>query len=240
MTSFSKKFLEVKLIDFAHKKNKIFNAASMKISEREIIGILGPNGSGKTTLFDLICNISKPNSGLIYNTFERQSYLSQTITTPPLLKMHEIFTMASSLTCEDRHPETQTLNKLKKLAPEIVGRYNELLKKKSAICSYGEKRWFFALLALTNGSDLVILDEPTAGVDPEFRHYIWKCIKGFSMDGGAVLVSSHNTEEIIQNCTCFYMISNKKLKKYMSKDSFLSAYHTKTLDEAFIAAASAH
>ena len=131
------------------------------------------------------------------------------------------------------------MKKLSTWSPEIVERYKEIWTKKSSVCSYGEKRWFFTLSLLAVEADLVILDEPTAGVDPEFRHYIWKCLRGAASEGAAILVSSHSIEEVANNCGNFYMISQQKFKPFDSGKEFMHCYGSNTLDEAFIRAAAA-
>jgi len=85
-------------------------------------------------------------------------------------------------------------------------------------------------------SDLIILDEPTAGVDPEFRHFIWLGIKHACSEGASVLVSSHYTQEITASCDRFYMLAHHQLEAFHSADQFLARYQATSLDEAFISA----
>ncbi|MCF5049803.1 ABC transporter ATP-binding protein, partial [Pseudomonas simiae] len=86
--------------------------------------------------------------------------------------------------------------------------------------------------------DLVILDEPTAGVDPEFRYHIWRCLEGAAAGGVAVLVSSHNVDEIVAHCDDFYMLSQRQFNRFTDTQGFMDAYSANSLDEAFIHAAS--
>jgi len=224
---------------FGFSEKTIFSNASINVVPGCITGLLGPNGSGKTTFFDIVCGLKKPSEGQLVNSFVSQLYLSQTIMTPPVLRMFDIFKMTTLLCSSNRISQEQALNKLAVWSPEIVERYKEIWTKKSSVCSYGEKRWFFTLSLLAIDADLVILDEPTAGVDPEFRHYIWKCLRGAANEGAAILVSSHNIEEVASNCDNFYMISEQQFKPFSSGKEFMSRYDASTLDEAFIRAAAA-
>ena len=231
--------LNINNLSFSYIEKPILISASMSVESGSIVGLLGPNGSGKTTFFDIICGLTNNKNTEITSTFKSQLYLSQSLSTPHTLRMFDIFKM-TPLFCSSEHISQQrVLEKLRVWSPEIIDRYTAIWNKKSAICSYGEKRWFFTLTLLALSADLVILDEPSAGVDPEFRHYIWKCLRGAAQDGAAILVSSHNIEEVAANCDRFYMISEHTFKPFRSGDEFKRHYHASSLDEAFICAAAA-
>ncbi|SDB65184.1 ABC-2 type transport system ATP-binding protein [Pseudomonas sp. NFACC23-1] len=229
--------LHVKHIDFAYDKKTILSDANLEISQGAIVGLLGPNGSGKTSFFDLICKLKFVQAGRIDNDFSKTLYLSQIITTPPALRMHDIFRMIVALSSDESISQFKALENLSRWCPEIVSRYKDIWNKKTSLCSYGETRWFFTLSLLAIPADFIILDEPTAGVDPEFRHYIWRCLKGAAKDGTTILVSSHQVEEITTHCDMFYMISQRRLNPFQNGAAFMQRYNSKTLDDAFIQAA---
>ena len=231
--------LRARSLCFGYSKRTIFNEANIDIISGSITGLLGPNGSGKTTFFDIVCGLIKADSGQLFNGFSSKLYLSQTIMTPPVLRMYDIFRMVSLFCSPVPISQEQVLRKLMVWSPEIVERYKDIWAKKSSVCSYGEKRWFFTLSLLAVESSFVILDEPTAGVDPEFRHYIWKCLRGAADEGVAILVSSHNIDEVASNCDKFYMISKQQFELFNSGEEFMRRYEANTLDEAFILAAAA-
>jgi len=229
--------LQANRLSFNYGDRIIFEEASLTAQAGAITGLLGSNGSGKTTFFDLLCKLRKPTHGEVISTFPRQLYLSQILTTPPALRMFDIFRMTTLLCSSAPISQAQVLDRLSSWSPQITERYQEIWKKKSSLCSYGEKRWFFTLSLLSIEADFIILDEPTAGVDPEFRHYIWQCLHGAAQSGKAILVSSHNVEEIAEHCDCFYMISQNRFRRFADGQSFLNTYNARSLDEAFINAA---
>ena len=231
------KGLKIDSISFKYHDKIIFEDATLTVQPGTIIGVLGPNGSGKTTLFDIICKLKHPCRGDVKNGFSKELYLSQTLMTPPALRMFDIFKMTNLFCSSTTNTRSQTLDKLLQWSPGIINRYKEIWKKKSALCSYGEKRWFFTLSLLSIDADFIILDEPTAGVDPEFRHYIWQCLHGAAKSGTAILVSSHNVDEVTNHCDYFYMLSQKQFKRFDDRHAFMDAYDATSLDEAFIKAA---
>ncbi|KAA6175605.1 AAA family ATPase [Pseudomonas veronii] len=230
--------LIVKSLGIGYAQHVVLEDASLTVGPGSISGLLGPNGSGKTTFFDAVCCLKKANSGEISNSFSTLLYLSQIIATPPVLRMFDVFKMMMLFCSDTKVTQKHALEKIEKWSPGIAERYCEIWEKKSSLCSYGEKRWFFTLSLLSVNADLVILDEPTAGVDPEFRYHIWKCLKGAAAEGVAILVSSHNVDEIVAHCDDFYMLSQRRFNRFTDAEGFMNAYDAASLDEAFIHAAS--
>ena len=223
-------------IDFKYASHTVFKDASMKVESGSISGLLGPNGSGKTTFFDIVCSLRSVDSGAITDEFSSRVYLSQVISTPAVFRMSDIFKMITLFCSEKKITKEKSLEKLELWSPTLVDRYLSIWDKKSSLCSYGEKRWFFTLSLLSVAADFVILDEPTAGVDPEFRYHIWKCLRGAANEGAAILISSHNVEEVASNCDDFYMLAQQRFNHFTNAVSFMSHYDATTLDEAFIKA----
>ncbi|MGY2291212.1 ATP-binding cassette domain-containing protein [Pseudomonas sp. SDO528_S397] len=230
--------LVVDSISVKYFQHILISNASMTIKAGSITGLLGPNGSGKTTFFDVLCGLKKIESGRIYDGFKKKIYLSQIISTPPVLRMFDVFNMAMLFCSEKKMTQQHALEKIEQWSPGIAQRYAQIWRKKSALCSYGEKRWFFTLSLLAVGADCVLFDEPTAGVDPEFRFHIWRCLRGAAKEGVAILVSSHNVEEVVTQCDDFYMLAQHRFNHFASGDDFMKTYNAHSLDEAFIKAAS--
>ena len=228
------RLLQIEGLSFSYSRTAIIDQLTLHANQGEMIGILGCNGAGKTTLFDLISGIKTPSRGKIINLAKRPTYLTQIITPPPLLRMKEVGNLISSLNANNIPCHTTMLSKLHQWSPSLASRYDDISRKKSSTCSYGEIRSFFTLTLLLLNSDLIILDEPTAGVDPEFRHYIWLGIKNACKEGASVLISSHYTEEITNNCDRFYMLAKCRLEAFNNGEEFMARHRAASLDEAFI------
>lgn len=230
--------LSVRNLTFSYGHKNVFECANFDASCSNVTGIIGSNGAGKSTFFDLITGLKRPDSGYISRPVVNSLYLSQVITMPATLKMSDIYHMICLLATNKESNIHRSITTLESLDFRLAHRFMDVYKKPSAICSYGEKRWFLTLTLLSLDAEMVVLDEPTAGVDPEFRRYIWQGIKSAARRGTAILIASHNIEEIVKNCDEFFVLSARKLKRYCTGSEFMAEYETTDVDDAFIAATS--
>lgn len=224
-------------ISFSYKNRVILSNANIRVDRGQVIGLLGSNGSGKTTFFDLLCGVKKIDSGSLKVQRERLLYLSQMISAPPALRMKDIFKMITLLATSRRSHMEAIIATLSQWSPELANRYKTLWDKRSSLCSYGEARWFFTTSLLAISTDLVVLDEPTAGVDTECRFYTWQCVKAAVSSGVSVLVSSHDVKEITEHSDAFYMLANHQFTRFADAEEYTARYQTDSVDKAFILAA---
>ncbi|KPX29895.1 hypothetical protein ALQ67_102408 [Pseudomonas savastanoi pv. glycinea] len=224
-------------LTFKYAKKTVLNSLSFSFQRGCIIGLLGENGAGKTTLFDLICGSLTPTSGELLITVEADdiAYLPQVVTFPPALRISEVMEM---MACFQGLTAVQSSLCLNRLWPKAMHRrYEEIKEHRSGICSYGEKRWLAtaAMLALCRKS-LFILDEPTAGVDVQYRYLIWQLIKEMKNIGCTIIVSSHILDEIGANTDYFYFLQKSGMQRFNGMQDFLTRYQSSSPDEAFIKA----
>lgn len=176
---------------------KALNGVSFEVRRGEVFGLLGPNGAGKTTLLEIIEGIRTPTSGrisvlgadptrdlkrvkrVIGVQLQAASYFS-------LLTIEEILELFGSFYPRRRSPEELLA---------IVG----LLEKRKAYVrqlSGGQQRRFSVAAALVNDPDVVFLDEPTTGLDPQVRRNLWELIHRLGRDEGKTIVlTTHYMEE---------------------------------------------
>lgn len=178
---------------------RVVNNLSMSIKRGEIIGFLGPNGSGKTTTIRMLCGLLQPDSG-------EGTCLGYDIKTPNPSIKHKIGYMTQKFSYYDDLTIRENLIFVAKAygltpATEIVNNTLEslgLIDRQHQLAGYlsgGWKQRLALAAAIMHNPDLLLLDEPTAGVDPKARREFWDQIHQLAKDGLTVLVSTHYMDE---------------------------------------------
>lgn len=201
--------ISVNNISFAYKDSPpIFNNFSLHIKQGSLFGLLGPNGAGKTSLISLITGLYSPSSGSIAIAGEsfadrKEQVLGMTSLVPQeyafygQLSAHENLHFFAKLYPQNKASLsiTKTVNK----AIELTG-LAEYQHRKASTFSGGLKRRLNLAIGLLNDPQLLILDEPTVGIDPQSRHFILQAIQELNTQGTTILYTSHYMTEIEQLC----------------------------------------
>lgn len=202
--------LETKKLCKIYKKQKANDNISISVKENSIYGLLGPNGAGKSTFLKMITGMLRPTSGeILYygKNFKRTdlAYVGSLIESAPI---YENLTARQNL-------KVRTL--MYGLSDK---RINEVLKivnltntgkKKAGHFSMGMKQRLGIAIALLNDPKLLILDEPTNGLDPIGINDLRNLIRSFPKQGISVIISSHILSEIEQTADHIGIIVNGKL-----------------------------
>lgn len=162
---------------------------SFHIKSAEIVALLGPNGAGKSTTMKLLLGLRQADGGSIERPEKEDlGYAAQELSFPAHLKTIEVLKLVQS--------HYQNPYSLKEISQrfELVA----YLHRQVGGLSGGEKRRLSLACALMGRPRLLILDEPTTGLDVESRIQLWKEIQTFADDGGAVLLSTHDLNEVAQ------------------------------------------
>ncbi len=166
----------------------------LEISSGEIVAFLGPNGAGKTTTIDMILGLSKPTAGevSVFGMHSRQAIahglVSAVMQTGGLLK---------DLTVAETAQYTASLFAHSKPVPDVLARagITGIAGRKVGKCSGGEQQRLRFAMALLPDPELLILDEPTTGMDVEGRRSFWAAIRQDAEEGRTVLFATHYLEE---------------------------------------------
>jgi ABC-2 type transport system ATP-binding protein len=167
---------------------------SLRIEQPGIVALLGANGAGKTTTIDMLMGLRKPSGGTVRvfgrNPMEpdarvRVGSVPQEGGVPSTLRVNEIVDFVAAQ-YPQALPAAQMLDDLG-LAP--------LAKRQAAALSGGELRRLTLALAFVGRPQLVVLDEPTNGLDVAARRNVWNYIRGYARSGGTVLLTTHHMEE---------------------------------------------
>ena len=205
-----KNIIETRNLTKVYKDFKALDKVSINIEEGKVYGLLGPNGAGKSTFLKLITQIIKPSYGkIIFRDHEiSQNDLSQIgsiIETPaiyPNLTAYENLKVLTTLL----NIEEERINKVLKIAG-LTNTGNKLARE----FSLGMKQRLGIAMALINNPKLLILDEPTNGLDPVGIAELRELIKSFTNEGITVLISSHILSEIDQVADKVGILVNGKL-----------------------------
>jgi ABC-2 type transport system ATP-binding protein len=191
-----------------HHLQKSFNGLlavkdiSLQVNRGEIFGFLGPNGSGKTTTIRMLCGLLTPQAGsgfcLGYDILTESKSIKKHVGYIP-----QYFSLYKSLTvAENIHlmAELYGITNRKKRVADLMDKLGLLSRKDqlSGTLSGGWKQRLSLACALVYEPFLLLLDEPTASVDPKSRREFWQIMQELSAEGITILLSSHNMDEVEQ------------------------------------------
>jgi len=169
--------------------------ATIDVGGAEILGLLGPNGAGKTTVMSLLRGLIRPTEGTVelfgrdprdHTSRTTLGVTPQETALPPTLRVGEVIDFVGA-----HYPERVPAGEL----AERFG-FSELLRRQTGALSGGQRRRLSVALAFVGRPRLVLLDEPTTGLDVDGRRELWDAIRSQRGQGASVVVTSHYLEEI--------------------------------------------
>ena len=185
---------------------------SFSVERGEIFGLLGPNGAGKTTTLEILEGLQPPDSGMVSvlgldvatqsrDIKARTGVQLQASSYYEYLSLREILALLGSF-YPRRLPPLELLERVG-LGDKAARRVRQL--------SGGEQRRFALAATLVNDPELVILDEPTTGLDPVSRRDLWTLVRQVRDGGATVIVTTHYMEEAEENCDRLAIIKQGRL-----------------------------
>ncbi|MDF1665186.1 MAG: LPS export ABC transporter ATP-binding protein [Planctomycetota bacterium] len=206
--------LEVKNLKKTFGSNEVVKGVSLTVEKGEVVGLLGKNGAGKSTTFKMIIGTLKPSSGEV-------DFLGQDISSWPMHKrcrsgmgyLAQVTTIFRDMTVEDNLLAVMEQLKLsrkerKKRVDQLLSDYklDDIRKNYASSNSGGEKRRLEIARALVTEPQIILLDEPFAGVDPIAVGGIREMIYGIKERGVAVLITDHNAEQTLKTTERAYIM----------------------------------
>ena len=211
----------------------------MLILKNEIIGLLGPNGCGKTTTIAMILGLLKPSSGqVLINGFDiehhRISLLHKMNFISPYIELPKKLTVKQNLIVYGKLYSVQNLNeKIKLLANKL--RLDEILDNITGELSSGQKNRVSLAKALINDPTVLLLDEPTASLDPETGDFIRTFLEDYKKEREiSVLLASHNMDEVKRLCNSILMMKNGAIIDSGTPNQLIKKHGRKSLEEVFL------
>ncbi len=212
---------------------------SLSVQKGSFFGLLGPNGAGKSTTIHCITGIAQPTSGQIFidgiDVVDDYKQARTKVGLSPQEFNLDFFAPVEKLIDYMGGYYGIEADERKKRANELIARFDleEHRSVKFQKLSGGLKRRAMLARALIHTPDLLILDEPTAGVDVEQRHSLWEYLKEMNERGKTIILTSHYFEEIQQLCNEIAVINHGNIIWHGSKDEFMEGGR-KSIEERYL------
>ncbi|VAW43041.1 hypothetical protein MNBD_CHLOROFLEXI01-4109 [hydrothermal vent metagenome] len=199
ISNISKQFFSLKAVD----------NVSLRVGQGEVVGLLGPNGAGKTTLFKLIAGLLHPDSGQMKPQNGRWpaiGYKPDHLLFPNKLRISDYLAMVANLCgIKSENQEKTVFDTLVQV--DLVSQAS----KRIADCSKGMRQRLGLAQAMMGNPPLLLLDEPSNGLDPNGQAEMQAMIKNLHAAGRTIMISSHQLDEITAVCTQLIILNNGRI-----------------------------
>ncbi|NOR51959.1 MAG: ATP-binding cassette domain-containing protein [Gammaproteobacteria bacterium] len=219
--------LEIRNLVKEYPSVRAVNGVSLKIEQGRCIGLLGPNGAGKTTTIEMIEGITEPTSGEILYKGEPQDQRFkvecgiqfQHTALPEYLTVMETLKLFQGL-----YPRSASLDDL-----IVTCNLQEFLARDTQKLSGGQRQRPLLAIALVNEPEIVFLDEPTTGLDPQARRNFWELIRSIQKRGTTIILSTHYMEEASELCDEIVIMDRGEIIAQGAPDELLHQYFSERL-----------
>jgi ABC-2 type transport system ATP-binding protein len=214
---------------------KALNGVTLRVRQGEIYGLLGPNGAGKTTLIRLICGLLEAHAGTVTVLGHR---MPEVAVLRHIGYMTQQAALYPSLSVEENVAFFAAINGAESGVKEALDLVQLVDRRKSVVAtlSGGMRQRCSLACALVHKPELLLLDEPTVGVDPQLRVQFWEAFRRMAADGTTMIVSSHVMDEA-DRCQRLGLIQYGRLLAEGSPADIRSMGGSQNLEEAFLALA---
>ena len=212
---------------------------SFKVNENEIIGILGPNGCGKTTTIGMILGLLKPSKGKVLingSEIEKQrvDLLNELNFISPYIELPKKLTVKQNLEVYGRLYDVKELeNKIDYLVEKL--RLNEFIDKITGELSSGQKNRVSLAKSIINDPSVLLLDEPTASLDPETGDFVRSFLEEYQKENKtSILLASHNMAEVERLCSSVLMMNKGSIIDQGTPEELIKKHGRRNMEEVFL------
>ncbi len=212
---------------------------SFKVNKNEIIGILGPNGCGKTTTIGMILGLLKPSNGkVLINGIEiekkRVDLLNYLNFISPYIELPKKLTVKQNLEVYGRLYDVKNLKKKIEMLSEEL-RLSEIINKLTGELSSGQKNRVSLAKSIINNPTVLLLDEPTASLDPETGDFVRSFLESYQKENKAsILLASHNMSEVERLCSSVLMMNKGSIVDSGKPEQLIKKHGRKNMEEVFL------
>jgi ABC-2 type transport system ATP-binding protein len=232
-------FIENVVKEYKGAERPAVNGLNLSIDKGEVYGLLGPNGAGKSTTVMMICGLLLPDSGTI-KVFGIDPARDGSVVRSKIGVATQEIALFPSLTAMEN---LNYLARIYGLKPDkakveaLVDRFGLKSKAHKQVSSYsgGMKRRLNLIASVLHDPELLILDEPTAGVDVQSRTMIIEYLQEMNKKGMTIIYSSHILEEAERLCDRVGIINEGKLLEQGTTKDLMTKFNTDSLEEVFLA-----
>ena len=212
---------------------------SFKVNQNEIVGILGPNGCGKTTTIGMILGLLKPTKGkILINGKEienqRVDLLNDLNFISPYVELPKKLSVKQNLEIYGRLYDVKNLDsKIEYLSEKL--RLNEIIHKITGELSSGQKNRVSLAKSIINDPVVLLLDEPTASLDPETGDFVRSFLESYQKEKKtSILLASHNMSEVERLCSSVLMMNNGTIIDRGSPQELVKKHGRRNMEEVFL------
>lgn len=208
---------------------------SLNVDRGEVLGVLGPNGAGKSTLFRLIAGILQPDTGQLISsadTWPGISYKSDRLLFPNRMTIRQYLKLIADLSCSSK-------DDIDIMIDDCLSRVSLINDAGRRIkdCSKGMRQRLGIAQSMIGNPDLILLDEPSNGLDPDGQNEICQIIQELHQSGCTIVLATHQLQEVVQVCTRIVILHRGAVKYENSMEAALAErphaviYMDKNVDE---------
>ena len=231
--------VEVKNLKKSYGLKEAVKGISFKIKDNEILGLLGPNGSGKTTTIGMMLGLLKPSNGEIIidgkkieenriEILKKINFISPYIELPKKLSVRQNLIVYGKL-----YSVSDIKRRIEYLSEKL--RLGDLLNKITGELSSGQKNRVSLAKALINEPKVLLLDEPTASLDPEIGDFVRTFLENYKKEKKiSILLASHNMNEVTRLCKSTLMMKDGIIIDSGSPNELISKHGRQNLEEVFL------
>ena len=231
--------IEINNLNKQYRNTLAVKNINFKINKGAIIGLLGPNGCGKSTTIGMMLGLIKPTSGTVVingqniennrtSLLEKMNFISPYAELPKKLTVEENLKVYGRL-YGVKNLKDRIYNVMKKL------NLTQFITRKTGELSSGQKNRVSLAKALINDPEILLLDEPTASLDPDVGDYIREIIEDFAANKGTtILLASHNMNEVERLCDEVMMMKNGEIIDKGKSIDLIEKHGRKNLEEVFL------
>ena len=212
---------------------------SFNIKEDAILGLLGPNGCGKTTTIGMLLGLLKPTSGKIFINGQvlegnRIKILEQINFISPYIELPKKLTVKQNLIVYSKLYKIKNIDEKIEFLSEKL-RLNNLLNNITGELSSGQKNRVSLAKALINDPKVLLLDEPTASLDPEVGDFVRTFLEEYKREKKiSILLASHNMNEVTRLCNSILMMKDWIIIDKGNPEELINKHGRKNLEEVFL------